>query len=100
MLCIPAVTARDALRERGVLAFQRRVGSAHDALAQVFEAVRNVACHLVVDYLSQQEAVVDLQNVVQAVELVSHACGEDSANVLITLEWVREIVVLGRFLDV
>lgn len=95
---VPAIAARRAVREGRVLALERRVATAQDGLPQVFEAVRQVARHLRLDVCARRQAGEDLDDVVQAVQLVRDRRGEDGHVAGVAFESVREVVVLGGVL--
>lgn len=46
MLRIPAITALEAVREGSLVALQRDIATAHDALPQVIEAMRYMPQHV------------------------------------------------------
>lgn len=100
MLRIPAITAQHAIRKRRMLALERRISTAHDALSKVFKAVRQVPFHLLRDVLAGLETRVHLKDVVQTMQLVRHARGEDGAYLLVAFDWMREVVVLRGVLYV
>lgn len=83
-----------------MLALESRVAAAQDRLTQVLEAMRQVALHLLGNRPAGGETRVDLQDIVKAMQLVSHASGEDG--VLVALDRVRQVVVLCRvfYLDI
>lgn len=93
MFRIPPVAALHILGKRRVLALERRIGTAHDALSQILEAVGDVALELRW-YLAwvREEARVHLGDVVEAVELMGHRGREDRLGE--AFERVREVLVV------
>lgn len=98
MLGIPAVRSRVVVGKGGGLALEGRVGGAEDGLAHVAEAVDHVPVVVVGDLVARLEAGVGLHNGPEAVQLVRHGRGEDG-HALVPLDGVRQVVILGGFLD-
>lgn len=67
VLRIPTITSDDAIREGSVLALESGVAATHDGLAEVFEAVRKVTLHLLLDFVARDQTAVDLDNVIETV---------------------------------
>lgn len=75
-----------------MLSLESRISTAHDTLSEVLEAMRQMAFHLLVDGPPGCQARIDLQNVVEAVELVCDRGCEDG--VFVSLDRVGEVVVV------
>ena len=99
MLTIPAITPTVVIGEGRLQALERYISTAHDSLTHVVEAVD----HVPVVVLGQTDVAlqpgVDLDDGVQAVQLVRHASGEDCL-VLVPYDGCWQVVVQLRPLDV
>ena len=99
MLRVPSVRPSVVVRERRLEPLEGRVGRAHDGLPQVGEAVDHVPVVILRQGNVALQPGVDLDDGVQAVQLVRHAGGEDGL-VLVPHDGRRQVVILLRSLDV
>jgi hypothetical protein len=99
MLAIPAITPAIVIGEGRLQPFERDISTAHDSLTHVVEAVDHVPVVVLRQGNVALQPRVDLDDGVQAVQLVRHAGGEDGL-VLVPHNGRRQVVVLLRSLDV
>jgi hypothetical protein len=77
MLTIPAITATIVIGKRRLQALEGHIGTAHDGLAHVIEAMDHVPVVVFFEGVARCEARVDGGDGVETVQLVGHGGGED-----------------------
>ncbi len=99
MLRIPPIAPSEPYRKGGMLPLQGHISTAHDALSQVLEAVAEMPPPFLWHSLELTRSVsrYNLDNRVEAVELVSH--GGCECGVGIGLERRGEVVVVFCVVD-